>query len=64
MEMYSPAAMEKEPATMPAIPARRTNVPAGWAPATPRISETFVTNPSLNPKTAARAPPPRRSRCL
>ena len=31
--------------------------PPGWAPATPRISETLVTSPSLMPNTAARAPP-------
>ena len=32
MERYSPAAMEKEPATSPATPARRTNDPPGLAP--------------------------------
>ena len=31
--------------------------PSGPAPATPRISETFDTRPSLTPKTAARATP-------
>ena len=63
MERYSPAAMEKEPATRPATPARRTIEPPGLAPAMPRTRETLVTSPSLIPKTAARAPPPRRSRC-
>ena len=63
METYSPAAMEKEPAISPATPARRTNDPPGLAPATPRTRETLVTSPSLMPKTAARAPPPRRSLC-
>src|ERR1035437_10278954 len=45
IDTYSPAAMEKAPAT-------------GWAPATPRISETLVIRPSLTPNTAARAAPP------
>ncbi len=62
METYSPAAMEKEPAMSPATPARRTIEPPGLAPAMPRTSETLVTRPSLTPKTAARAPPPLRSR--
>ena len=63
MERYSPAAMEKEPAISPATPARRTIEPPGFAPAMPRTRETLVTSPSLMPKTAARAPPPRTSRC-
>ena len=62
MEMYSPDAMEKEPAISPATPARRTIAPPGLAPATPSTKETLVTSPSLIPKTAARALPPRRSR--
>ena len=63
MDRYSPAAMEKDPAISPATPARRTNEAPGLAPATPRTRETLVTRPSLIPKTAARAPPPRTSRC-
>ena len=63
MERYSPAAMEKDPATSPATPARRTIPGPGLAPAMPRTSETLVTSPSLTPKMAARAPPPRMSRC-
>ena len=55
---FSPAAMEKAPATRPATPAKRTTPPAGWAPAMPKINETLVTRPSLTPKTAARALPP------
>src|SRR5580704_4231845 len=62
IDTYSPAAIENAPATSPATPVSRTIVPAGWAPATPRISETFVTSPSLTPKIAARAPPERMSR--
>src|SRR5271165_4890074 len=63
IDTYSPAPIENAPATSPASPARRTKLAPGLAPATPSISETFVTNPSLTPKTAARAPPPRTSRC-
>src|SRR5580700_3174036 len=62
MDRYSPAAMEKEPAIRPATPARRTIDPPGLAPAIPNTRETLVTRPSLTPKTAARAPPPRKSR--
>src|SRR5487761_1428472 len=62
IETNSPAAMEKAPATRPARPASRTTLAAGGAPATPRISETFVTSPSLMPNTAARAPPDWMSR--
>ena len=46
----------------PGDPARRTIDPPGLAPAMPRTRETLVTRPSLTPKTAARAPPPRKSR--
>ena len=55
IETYSPAAIETAPAMRPARPARRTTPAAGSAPATPRISETFDTRPSLTPNTAARA---------
>ena len=58
METYSPDAMEKAPATSPAMPANRTTAPPGWAPAKPKMSDTLVTSPSLTPNTAARAPPP------
>ena len=57
IETYSPAAIEKAPATSPARPVRRTTAPLGWAAATPTMSETLVTSPSLMPKTAARATP-------
>ena len=63
IERYSPEAIEKAPATSPAMPARRTTPVAGFAPAKPRISETLVTRPSLMPKTAARWVPPLTSRC-
>ena len=63
MERYSPAAMEKDPATRPAMPASRTIDAPELAPAMPRTNDTLVTRPSLMPKTAARAPPPRTSRC-
>ena len=53
MERYSPAAMEKDPATRPAMPASRTIDPPGLAPAMPRTRDTLVTRPSLMPKTAA-----------
>src|SRR5687768_13271496 len=62
MELYSPAAIDTAPAIRPARPARRTTLGAGSAPATPRISPTFETSPSLTPKTAARAAPPCMSR--
>ena len=57
IETYSPAAMEKAPAIIPARPARRTTACEACAPAMPKMSETLVTSPSLTPKTAARAPP-------
>ena len=41
-----PAAMENAPARSPATPARRTALPPVLAPATPRTSEMFVSNPS------------------
>src|SRR4051794_2801926 len=62
MEPYSPAAIDTAPAISPATPASRTTLAPGSAPATPRISETFDTRPSLAPKTAARATPPWMSR--
>src|SRR5207237_5189562 len=62
METNSPAAIEKAPATRPASPASLTTPAAGPAPATPRMSETLVSRPSLMPNTAARAAPPWTSR--
>ena len=67
IEMYSPAAMLKAPASRPAIPARRMKL--GWpaaAPATPMTSDRLLTRPSLTPKmTARRVPdrPPARCQC-
>ena len=64
IEMYSPAAIEKDPPNNPARPASRTTPAPGWAPAVPRTRDTFETRPSLTPNTAARSPPPRTSRCV
>ena len=58
----SPAAIEKAPASSPATPATRTALPLVPAPATPRTSEILVSNPSPEPRTAARAPLPWTSR--
>jgi hypothetical protein len=62
IDTYSPAAIEKAPPTRPARPASLTAPGEELAPAIPRMSATFETNPSLIPKTAARAPPPCRFR--
>src|SRR5258708_11787347 len=65
MEMYSPTALESAPATRLAKPASRTMCGSDCAPATPRMSATWVTRPSLMPSTAARAAPlwTSRARC-
>ena len=58
-----PAAMEKAPASSPAIPASRTVATSVEdAPATPRTNDKFVNRPSPAPKTAARWVPPLTSR--
>src|SRR5436309_15623186 len=57
IETYSPAAMEKAPASRPATPATTTNRASAAAPATPMISERFDTRPSFTPKIAARSAP-------
>ncbi len=44
-------------------PDQPNDLAPGLAPATPSTSEMLVTRPSLSPKTAALAPPPRTSRC-
>jgi hypothetical protein len=57
IETYSPTAIEHAPATRLARPASRTKLTLVCAPATPRMSATLVTSPSLMPSTAARAAP-------
>src|SRR3954463_6796820 len=62
-ETYSPAAIDKAPATKPAMPAV---IPAlGDAPdaATPSTRLAVETMPSLAPRTAARSQPARWLRC-
>ena len=56
-EMYSPAAIEKAPASRPAIPERRMIDGSAVAPATPMMSERLLTRPSDAPKTIARSVP-------
>ncbi len=56
-EMYSPAAIEKAPASSPAIPDRRMIDGSAVAPATPMMSERLLTRPSDAPKTIARRVP-------
>src|SRR3954454_22185647 len=65
-EVYSPAAIEKAPAASPASPASTTAVVSDAArvpPATPAISATFETSPSIAPNTAGRSHPPVTSGC-
>src|SRR5437868_8884407 len=57
IETYSPTAIEQAPATSDAMPASSTNRELAEAPATPRMSDTLVTSPSLTPSTAARVAP-------
>ncbi len=62
-ETYSPAPMEKAPASIPATPAMRMFFVSWLAPATPMMREKLETRPSLTPKTAARNDPPVSRRC-
>ena len=57
-ETYSPAAMEKDPASRPATPARIIYSGLASAPANPITRLKFESSPSLMPNTAARRPPP------
>ena len=62
MLMYSPAAIEKAPASRPAMPPRTMTWLSAWAPAMPMISDRLLTRPSFAPKTAARNVPDRPPR--
>src|SRR5262245_61840385 len=57
--MYSPAAIEKAPASSPATPATITTSLSTPAPATPKLRDRLETRPSLTPKIAARSAPER-----
>src|SRR6185436_2442811 len=56
-ETYSPAAMESEPATRPAMAAINTAPRSEWADATPTTRLLVEIRPSLAPSTAARSQP-------
>ena len=56
-DVYSPSAIENEPASIPAMPLSTT----AWvfaAAATPAISAVLLTSPSIAPNVAARSQPP------
>ena len=63
MEMYSPAAIENDPASSPAIPASKVTVRDVPEPAKPMTRAVLDTSPSLIPNTAARSAPDRSPRC-
>ena len=56
-EMYSPTAIEKAPASRPAMPAMTMAWLSEEAPATPMTRARLETRPSLPPKTAGRRKP-------
>ena len=58
-DTYSPAAIDSAPAASPAAPAIATAPGAGFAIATPTVSEPTDTIPSIAPSTAARSQPDR-----
>ena len=58
----SPSAIEKAPATRPAIPVRMIAWRSAPPPPTPAISAMLVTSPSIAPNVAARNAPPETSR--
>ena len=60
-EMF-PAAIENDPATSPARPARAIVDGDARPPATPAVSPRFDTRPSMAPNTAGRSHPPVTSR--
>jgi hypothetical protein len=61
--MYSPAAIENDPASSPAIPASKVTVRELPEPAKPMARAVLDTNPSLTPNTLARKAPGRSARC-
>ena len=61
--MYSPAAMERAPATRPATAASKTAAWVGSAEATPTTKLLVEMRPSLAPSVAARNQPIRSLRC-
>ncbi len=63
MDTYSPAAIENEPDSRPAVPASMITVCDAPEPATPMTSAVLDTSPSLTPKTPARNAPERSPRC-
>src|SRR6185312_3257238 len=62
-DVYSPKAIENEPANKPATPLI-TTVCALAAAATPAINAVLLTRPSIAPKVAARSQPPLISGCV
>src|SRR4051812_48886816 len=62
-ETYSPAAIDRAPATSPAVPAVTTALVDSPAAATPSTRLAVDTMPSLAPRTAARSQPARWLRC-
>jgi hypothetical protein len=61
--MYSPVPIENAPATSAAAPVSITVCADTPPPASPEISEAFVTSPSTAPNTVGRNQPPETSRC-
>ncbi|KMO77606.1 hypothetical protein MCHUDSM44219_03266 [Mycolicibacterium chubuense] len=61
-DVYSPSAIEKEPASSPATPLI-TTVCASALAATPAINAVLLTSPSIAPNVAARSQPPVTSAC-
>ena len=61
-DVYSPKAIENEPANKPATPLS-TTVCALAAAATPAMRAVLLTRPSIAPKVAARSQPPVTSEC-
>src|SRR5437667_9056387 len=57
IDMYSPAAIDTQPAINATRPASITTLESGRAAAMPSTTETLVIRPSLTPSTAARAVP-------
>ena len=61
--MYSPAPIEKAPASSPATPASRISPRSAVPPVTPMTRARLETRPSLTPKMAARRAPEASPRC-